>query len=94
MDLATDLVADSKRIAAKVPSPTEPGSPASPSAAQPRVPQRLQRTKIADAMKMVEREYVPFTSFVCLLHLLTVLSLRSAVIESITARLERLNTSV
>ncbi|OJJ85051.1 uncharacterized protein ASPGLDRAFT_46028 [Aspergillus glaucus CBS 516.65] len=74
MDLATDLVADSKRIAAKAPSPTEPGSPASPSAAQPRVPQRLQRAKIADAMKMVERE--------------------SAVIESITARLERLNTSV
>lgn len=56
MDLATDLVADSKRIVAKAPSPTEPGSPASPPASQPRVPQRLQRAKIADAMKMVERE--------------------------------------
>lgn len=52
------MVTESKQIAAKTsPSATEPGSPvASPSGAQPRVPQRLQRAKIADAMKMVERE--------------------------------------
>ncbi|CAI7570286.1 hypothetical protein N7533_007797 [Penicillium manginii] len=72
--LATSLIADTKSIVAKVPSPTEPGSPSSPGGSQPRVPQRLQRAKIADAMRMVERE--------------------SAVIDAITARLERLNTSM
>ncbi|KAJ5140460.1 hypothetical protein N7448_003868 [Penicillium atrosanguineum] len=71
--LAFDLMAETKSIAAKVPSPTEPGSPASPSS-QPRVPHRLQRAKVADAMRMVERE--------------------SAVIDAITTRLERLNTSL
>lgn len=54
--LAVDLMAETKSIAAKVPSPSEPGSPASPSGAHPKVPQRLQRAKIADAMRMVERE--------------------------------------
>ena len=54
--LALDLLAETKSIAAKVPSPSEPGSPASPVGSQPKVPQRLQRAKIADAMKMVERE--------------------------------------
>ncbi|KAK6813401.1 hypothetical protein RU639_011215 [Aspergillus parasiticus] len=55
-EIAADLLAEAKSIAVKAPSPTEPGSPASPGGAQPRVPQRLQRAKIADAMKMVERE--------------------------------------
>ncbi|KAJ5896829.1 Nucleoporin NUP82 [Penicillium subrubescens] len=72
--LATDLVAETKTLAAKAPSAPEPGSPASPGGARPRVPQRLQRAKIADAMRMVERE--------------------SAVIDAITARLARLNTSM
>lgn len=49
-------MADSKTLAAKVPSAPEPGSPASPGGAHPKVPQRLQRAKIADAMRMVERE--------------------------------------
>jgi hypothetical protein len=48
-------MAETKSIAAKVPSPSEPGSPASPSS-QPKVPHRLQRAKVADAMRMVERE--------------------------------------
>ncbi|KAJ5369004.1 Nucleoporin NUP82 [Penicillium cataractarum] len=72
--LATDLVAETKTLASKVPSGPEPGSPASPGGAHPKVPQRLQRAKIADAMRMVERE--------------------SAVIDAITSRLERLNTSI
>ncbi|KAJ5387111.1 hypothetical protein N7509_009652 [Penicillium cosmopolitanum] len=72
--LATSLISETKSIVAKAPSPTEPGSPSSPGGSQPRVPQRLQRAKIADAMRMVERE--------------------SAVIDAITSRLERLNTSM
>ncbi|KAJ5329702.1 hypothetical protein N7452_010092 [Penicillium brevicompactum] len=70
--LALDLMAQTKSISSKMPSP-EPGSPASPNG-QPKVPQRLQRAKVADAMRMVERE--------------------SAVIDAITSRLERLNTSL
>ncbi|KAI2787914.1 Nucleoporin NUP82 [Penicillium oxalicum] len=54
-DLAHELVAEAKTISAKALSP-EPGSPASPGGAQPKVPQRLQRAKVADAMRMVERE--------------------------------------
>lgn len=54
--LAIDLMAETKSIATKVPSPSEPGSPASPGGTHPKVPQRLQRAKIADAMRMVERE--------------------------------------
>ncbi|KAF9893375.1 hypothetical protein FE257_011807 [Aspergillus nanangensis] len=73
-DIAGDLLAEAKSIAAKTPISPEPSSPASPGGSLPRVPQRLQRAKIADAMKMVERE--------------------SAVIDAITSRLERLNTSV
>ncbi|KAL4968669.1 uncharacterized protein BDV14DRAFT_167511 [Aspergillus stella-maris] len=73
-EIASELLAEAKTVASRIPSPSEPGSPASPSSGQPRVPQRLQRAKIADAMKMVERE--------------------SAVIESISSRLARLNTSV
>ncbi|KAL2832854.1 hypothetical protein BDW59DRAFT_138769 [Aspergillus cavernicola] len=73
-EIATDMLTEAKSAAARVSLATDPGSPASPSSAQPRVPQRLQRAKIADAMKMVERE--------------------SAVIESITTRLARLNTIV
>ncbi|EAU29883.1 conserved hypothetical protein [Aspergillus terreus NIH2624] len=72
--IATELVTEAKSMAAKAPVSPEPGSPASPGGTLPRVPQRLQRARIADAMKMVERE--------------------SAVIEAITARLDRLNTSV
>ncbi|KAJ5770609.1 uncharacterized protein N7511_002660 [Penicillium nucicola] len=72
--LALDLIAQTKTIAAKSPSRGEPGSPNSPVGAHPKVPQRLQRAKVADAMRMVERE--------------------SAVIDAITARLERLNTSL
>ncbi|KAL4935523.1 hypothetical protein BDV06DRAFT_126835 [Aspergillus oleicola] len=73
-EIASELLAEAKTVASRIPSPSEPSSPASPASGQPRVPQRLQRAKIADAMKMVERE--------------------SAVIESISARLARLNTSV
>ncbi|KKK11892.1 nuclear pore complex protein [Aspergillus rambellii] len=73
-DIATELLLEAKAVAARSPISQEPGSPASPTSAQPRVPQRLQRAKVADAMKMVERE--------------------SAVIESITARLARLNASI
>ncbi|KAE8144863.1 hypothetical protein BDV25DRAFT_165908 [Aspergillus avenaceus] len=73
-DIAADLLTEAKTIAVKIPAATEPGSPASPGGTQPRVPQRLQRAKITDAMKMVERE--------------------SAVIDAITTRLERLNTSL
>ncbi|KAL2002128.1 hypothetical protein VTN02DRAFT_617 [Thermoascus thermophilus] len=53
--LSADLLAEVKRIAAETPAAGEPGIPASPSA-HPKVPQRLQRQKIADAMRMVERE--------------------------------------
>ncbi|KAJ5733514.1 hypothetical protein N7493_002300 [Penicillium malachiteum] len=70
--LALDLMAETKSISAKSVSPV-PGHPSSPGAAQPKVPQRLQRQRVADAMRMVERE--------------------SAVIDAITSRLERLNTS-
>ncbi|CAG8234954.1 unnamed protein product [Penicillium salamii] len=70
--LALDLMAQTKSISSKMPSP-DPSSPASPSG-QPKVPQRLQRARVADAMRMVERE--------------------SAVIDAITSRLERLNTSL
>lgn len=55
-EIATELVTETKQVAAKAPAPAEPGSPASPSTGQPRVPQRLQRAKISDAMRMVERE--------------------------------------
>ncbi|KAJ5473509.1 hypothetical protein N7475_003075 [Penicillium sp. IBT 31633x] len=70
--LAVDLMAQTKSIAGKMPSP-EIGSPSTPGG-HPMVPQRLQRAKVADAMRMVERE--------------------SAVIDAITSRLERLNTSL
>ncbi|KAI9370564.1 hypothetical protein BJX61DRAFT_86072 [Aspergillus egyptiacus] len=73
-EIAHDLVAEAKSAASRVPATPEPGTPASPSSVQPRIPQRLQRSKIAEAMKMVERE--------------------SAVIESITTRLARLNAIV
>lgn len=52
------MVSEAKQSAAKSPPPADPGSPSSPSASQPRVPQRLQRARIGDAMRMVEREYV------------------------------------
>ncbi|KAF7594528.1 hypothetical protein BBP40_008975 [Aspergillus hancockii] len=55
-EIAVDLLGEVKSVAARAPTAAEPSSPASPGGAQPRVPQRLQRAKIADAMKMVERE--------------------------------------
>ncbi|KAL3444888.1 hypothetical protein BJX65DRAFT_282666 [Aspergillus insuetus] len=73
-EIAKELLDEAKSAAARLPTTQEPSTPASPSTAQPRVPQRLQRAKIADAMRMVERE--------------------SAVIESITTRLARLNAIV
>ena len=47
-------MAQTKSVAGKMPSP-ELGTPPSPGG-QPKVPQRLQRAKVADAMRMVERE--------------------------------------
>ncbi|KAL3467242.1 hypothetical protein BJX64DRAFT_192606 [Aspergillus heterothallicus] len=73
-EIAAELLNEAKSAATRVSATQEPSTPASPISAQPRVPQRLQRAKIADAMKMVERE--------------------SAVIESITTRLARLNAIV
>ncbi|KAJ5238440.1 hypothetical protein N7468_003059 [Penicillium chermesinum] len=72
--LAADLISETKSIAARSVIPAEPSSPSSPGGSQPKVPQRLQRAKVADAMRMVERE--------------------SAVIDAITSRLDRLNTSL
>ncbi|TQB71227.1 hypothetical protein MPDQ_007698 [Monascus purpureus] len=73
--IASSLLSEAKSISAKAP-PSEPGSPArglsTPSAKG--IPQRLQRARTADTMRMVERE--------------------SAVIDAITSRLERLNTSI
>ncbi|KAL4864469.1 hypothetical protein BDV12DRAFT_176146 [Aspergillus spectabilis] len=73
-EIALELLNEAKSVSARISPAAEPTSPASPGGTQPRVPQRLQRAKIADAMNMVERE--------------------SAVIESITTRLARLNTIV
>ncbi|KAL3477374.1 hypothetical protein BJX99DRAFT_257624 [Aspergillus californicus] len=73
-EITRDLLTEAQSAAARMSAAPEAASPASPGGAQPRVPPRLQRAKIADAMNMVERE--------------------SAVIESITARLARLNTIV
>ncbi|KAL4879039.1 hypothetical protein BJY04DRAFT_229529 [Aspergillus karnatakaensis] len=73
-EIASELLNEAKSVASRVSSPpTEPSTP-SPGGSQPRIPRQLQRSKITDAMKMVERE--------------------SAVIESITTRLARLNTIV
>lgn len=83
-------MAQTKSISSKMPSP-EPGNPASPNG-QPKVPQRLQRAKVADAMRMVEREWVIVFS-ICFLNPRLMIS-RSAVIDAITSRLERLNTSL
>ncbi|KAL4785529.1 hypothetical protein BJX76DRAFT_180564 [Aspergillus varians] len=73
-EIASELLIEAKSAAARIPAAPEPSTPTSPTSAQPRIPQRLQRARVADAVKMVERE--------------------SAVIESITARLARLNTIV
>ncbi|THC93434.1 hypothetical protein EYZ11_007093 [Aspergillus tanneri] len=54
-EIAAKLQSDARSISAKAPITAEP-SPATPKGTQPRVPQRLQRAKVADAMKMVERE--------------------------------------
>ncbi|OJJ50532.1 hypothetical protein ASPZODRAFT_57173 [Penicilliopsis zonata CBS 506.65] len=53
--IAEEMLAEAKTIASRASVSPEPSSPAA-SGAQPKVPQRLQRAKIADAMKMVERE--------------------------------------
>ncbi|PGH36130.1 hypothetical protein GX50_00985 [[Emmonsia] crescens] len=73
--LAKSLLAEVSHISEETTTTTHvPSTPGTPSSHQPKIPQRLQRAKIADAMNMVERE--------------------SAVIDAITSRLERLNTSV
>ncbi|KUL90073.1 hypothetical protein ZTR_02864 [Talaromyces verruculosus] len=69
--IAEDLLAEVKQISKVQPTTPEGQAPSSPSS--PKIPQKLQRAKVADAMKMVDRE--------------------SAVIDAITTRLERLNTS-
>ncbi|PYH45857.1 uncharacterized protein BP01DRAFT_422918 [Aspergillus saccharolyticus JOP 1030-1] len=69
-DIARDMLAEAKSVAARLPA-LDTSSPAS---AQPTIPYRLQRTKVGEAMRMVERE--------------------SAIIESITSRLDRLNTTI
>ncbi|KAJ5523351.1 hypothetical protein N7513_012895 [Penicillium frequentans] len=51
---ALDLMAETKSIAAK--APTSPDLGDSSSGSQPKVPQRLQRQRVTEAMRMVERE--------------------------------------
>lgn len=65
-EIAGDLLSEAKTLAVKSPIAAEPGSPASPGGAQPRVSvsARLQKQKVADAMLMVEREYVCFILYV------------------------------
>lgn len=56
--LAEELLEEAKQILnSQSTSPDEHAPSESPSA-QPRIPQKLQRAKVADAMKMVDREYV------------------------------------
>lgn len=57
-ELAADLVSEAKYVAAKTPVPAETTSPVQSPGGQPMVSQKLQRTKVAEAMKMVEREWV------------------------------------
>ncbi|KAJ5628783.1 hypothetical protein N7490_011011 [Penicillium lividum] len=70
---ALDLMSETKSIAARAPVSPDLGD-SSTGASQPMVPQRLQRQRVTEAMRMVERE--------------------SAVIDAITSRLGRLNTSL
>lgn len=51
---ALDLMAETKSIAAK--APTSPDLGDSSAGSQPKVPQRLQRQRVTEAMRMVERE--------------------------------------
>ncbi|KAJ6110181.1 hypothetical protein N7486_002416 [Penicillium sp. IBT 16267x] len=51
---ALDLMTETKSIAAKAPASPDLGDPSSGS--QPKVPQRLQRQRVTEAMRMVERE--------------------------------------
>lgn len=53
--LATELVSEAKSVA-KAPTPPEATSPGQFPCGEPKVPQKLQRAKVAEAMKMVERE--------------------------------------
>ncbi|RAL15111.1 uncharacterized protein BO97DRAFT_339274 [Aspergillus homomorphus CBS 101889] len=69
-EIARDMLAEAKSVAARLPAVDTSSS----AGAQPTVPYRLQRTKVGEAMRMVERE--------------------SAIIESITSRLDRLNTTI
>ena len=51
------MVSEAKSIAAKTPtSAAETTSPVQSPDTHPKVPQRLQRAKVAEAMKMVEQE--------------------------------------
>ncbi|ODH48199.1 hypothetical protein GX48_05690 [Paracoccidioides brasiliensis] len=74
--LARNLLAEVSRISEETASstPHAPSTPGPPISHHPKIPQRLQRAKIVDAMNMVERE--------------------SAVIDAITARLDRLTMSI
>lgn len=55
--IAEDLLAEVKQISKAQPTvPEEHAVNTSPSG--PKIPQKLQRAKVADAMKMVDREYV------------------------------------
>ncbi|PGH23635.1 hypothetical protein AJ80_02241 [Polytolypa hystricis UAMH7299] len=71
--LSQDLLSEARHISEVSATPSTPGTPSSGHGA-PKIPHRLQKAKIAEAMNMVERE--------------------SAVIEAITAKLDRLHASV
>ncbi|EGE81924.1 hypothetical protein RJZ56_003794 [Blastomyces dermatitidis] len=54
--LAKSLLAEVSQISGETTTSNVPSTPGTPSSHQPKIPQRLQRAKIADAMSMVERE--------------------------------------
>ncbi|KLJ10973.1 hypothetical protein EMPG_09804 [Blastomyces silverae] len=54
--LARSLLAEVSQISGETTTSNVPSTPGTPSSHQPKIPQRLQRAKIADAMSMVERE--------------------------------------
>ncbi|CRG90516.1 Alanine--tRNA ligase [Talaromyces islandicus] len=70
--LADSLLAEVKRISAEQPASETTAVFSLSPRSQPKIPPKLQRAKVADAMKMIDRE--------------------SAVIDAITAKLERLNS--
>ncbi|PGH08945.1 hypothetical protein GX51_01002 [Blastomyces parvus] len=54
--LAKSLLAEVSQISGETTTSNVTSTPGTPSSHQPKIPQRLQRAKIADAMQMVERE--------------------------------------